>query len=122
MAAAAQAGAAAGAKTAGPAANEAAAGASNGQAKPDAGARGKAGNDEEARWLPLLGLPCELAVDLPVPAFKVSDLLKLRAGSIIDAHWRVGHDVPLSLNGTLIGWSKIEVIANRLAVRLTELA
>jgi flagellar motor switch/type III secretory pathway protein FliN len=78
--------------------------------------------NDEARWRPALGLPCQLAVDLPVPDFRIFDLLKLRRGSLVDARWRLGHDLPLRLNGTLIGWSKIEVMNNRLAVRLTELA
>jgi flagellar motor switch/type III secretory pathway protein FliN len=78
--------------------------------------------DEDARWRPVLGLPCELTVDLPLPGFKIADLLKLRAGSVIHAHWRLGRDVPLRLNGTVIGWSEFEVMGNNLAVRLTELA
>ena len=77
---------------------------------------------EDERWRPVLGLRCELTVDLPLPDFKIADLLKLRAGSVIDAHWRVGQDVPLCLNATLIGWSEFEVVAGNLAVRLTELA
>ncbi len=88
-----------------------------------AGAAAKApGANEDARWRPVLGLPCSLTVDLPVPEFKICDLLKLRTGSLVDARWHMGHDLPLRLNGTLIGWSKIEVVNNRLAVRLTELA
>lgn len=78
--------------------------------------------EEDARWKPVLGLPCELAVDLPLPGFKIGDLLELRAGSVIDAHWRVGRDVPLRLNGKEIGWSEFEVVGDKLAVRLTELA
>jgi flagellar motor switch/type III secretory pathway protein FliN len=78
--------------------------------------------NEDARWKPVLGLPCEMIVDLPLPGVKISDLLKLRAGSVINAHWRVGRDVPLQLNGLLIGWSEFEVVGNNLAVRLTELA
>ena len=78
--------------------------------------------EEEARWTRVLGLPCELIVDLPLPEFKISDLLKLRNGSVINAHWRVGHDVPLRLNGLLIGSSEFEVVGNNLAVRLTDLA
>jgi len=77
---------------------------------------------EDARWRPVLGLPCELTVALPLPGFKIADLLKLRAGSVIHAHWRLGRDVPLRLNGTVIGWSEFEVMGNNLAVRLTELA
>jgi flagellar motor switch/type III secretory pathway protein FliN len=77
---------------------------------------------EEARWNPVLDLRCEFTVDLALPNFKIADLLKLRPGLVIDAHWRVGRDVPLSLNGTLIGWIEFEVVASNLAVRLTELA
>lgn len=77
--------------------------------------------EEEARWKPVLGLLCELVVDLPLPGFKISDLLKVRAGSVINAHWQLGREVPLRLNGTLIGWSEFEVVGNKLAVRLTEL-
>ena len=78
--------------------------------------------DEEERWRPVLALPCELTVDLPLPGFKIADFLNLRPQSVIDAHWRLGHDVPLRLNGTLIGWIEFEVVGNNLAVRLTELA
>jgi flagellar motor switch/type III secretory pathway protein FliN len=78
--------------------------------------------EEDARWKPVLGLPCELIVDLPLPDFKISDLLKLRVGSVLDAHLRVGEDVPLRLNGTLMGWVEFEVVGDSLAVRLTELA
>jgi flagellar motor switch/type III secretory pathway protein FliN len=77
---------------------------------------------EEARWKPVLDLRCEFTVDLAMPNFKIADLLRLRPGSVIDAHWRVGQDVPLSLNGTLIGWIEFEVVGSNLAVRLTELA
>jgi flagellar motor switch/type III secretory pathway protein FliN len=76
---------------------------------------------EEERWVPVLGLPCHLAVELPLPDFKVSDFLKLRRAAVIDARWQLGRDVPLRLNGTLIGWVEFEVSGNQLAVRLTEL-
>lgn len=77
---------------------------------------------DEARWQPVLHLPCQLTVDLPLPAFRISDLLKLQTGSVIGTNWNLTHDVPLRINGTLIGWSEFEVVGNRLAVRLTELA
>lgn len=91
-----------------------------GSANPEAGNASETEDDE--RWRPLLGLPCELIVDLPLPGFSIADLLKLRPGSVIDAHWRVGQDVPLRLNGALIGWIEFEVMGNSLAMRLTELA
>jgi flagellar motor switch/type III secretory pathway protein FliN len=77
---------------------------------------------EEPRWQPVLGLACQLTVDLPLPGFKVSDLLRLQTGMVVGTSWPVGHDVPLLVNGTLIGWSEFEVVGNHLAVRLTELA
>ena len=76
----------------------------------------------DARWKPVLDLGCELTVDLPIPGFKIAELLKLKKGSIVNAHWRVGHDVPLRLNGAAIGWIEFEVVGRHLAVRLTELA
>jgi len=76
----------------------------------------------EARWLPFLGLPCQLEVDLPLPNFKVGDLIQLRSGLLIATEWRLTRDVPLRVNGTLIGWGEFDGSGNRLAVRLTELA
>ena len=52
----------------------------------------------------------------------VADLVQLERGRIIATHWTVGQDVPLRINGALIAWSEFEVVQNRLAVRLTELA
>jgi flagellar motor switch/type III secretory pathway protein FliN len=81
-------------------------------------------NDEEVnqRWEPFLNLPCRFTVDLPVPGFRVSDFLQLHPGSVIGTQWRVTHDVPLQVNGTLIAWAELEGASGRLAVRVTELA
>lgn len=78
--------------------------------------------EDDIRWKPVLDLPCDLVVDLPLPGFKIADLLKLRPGAVISAHWRLGQEVPLRLNGTLIGWIEFEVAGDSLAVRMTELA
>jgi flagellar motor switch protein FliN len=78
--------------------------------------------EEDEAWGPVLNLPCNLTVELPLPSFRVADLLKLRQGSVISTHWALGRDVPLRINGTVVGWSELEVVNNRLAVRLTELA
>jgi flagellar motor switch/type III secretory pathway protein FliN len=76
----------------------------------------------ESRWQPVLGLPCQLTVELALPHFKVADFLKLQAGSMISTEWRVRKDVPLLINGTLIAWGEFEGASGRLAVRITELA
>ncbi len=78
--------------------------------------------DQEARWRPVLGLPCQLTVDLPLPNFTVSDFLALRRGSVLGTGWRLAQDIPLRINGTLIGWAEFEGAGGKLAVRLTELA
>jgi flagellar motor switch/type III secretory pathway protein FliN len=77
---------------------------------------------DDARWWQVRDLGCDLTVDLPIPNFQIADLLKLQKGSVIDAHWKVGRDVPFNLNGTQIGWVEFEVLASKLAARLTELA
>jgi flagellar motor switch/type III secretory pathway protein FliN len=77
---------------------------------------------EEAKWRPLLGMFCELAVDLPLPGFHVADFLQLRPGAVISTNWQLTRDVPLRVNGILIAWGEFERIGKRLALRLTELA
>ena len=57
-----------------------------------------------------------------VPGFTVADLVHLERGRIIATRWTVGQDVPLRVNDELIAWSEFEIVQNRLAVRLTELA
>jgi flagellar motor switch/type III secretory pathway protein FliN len=78
--------------------------------------------DDEKRWQPVLALPCNLTVELELPGFKVSDLLKMGPGTVLGSTWAVRRDVPLRVNGNVIGWSEFEVVGDTLAVRLTELA
>src|SRR3981189_191579 len=77
---------------------------------------------DEERWRPVLRLPCQLTVDLPLPDFKIADLLRLGVGSVVTTSWQAGRDVRLRVNGALIGWSEFEVVGSELAVRVTELA
>ena len=74
------------------------------------------------RWARVDPLPCLLTIEISVPGFTVADLVNLQRGRIIASRWTVGQDVPLRINGALIAWSEFEVVQNRLAVRLTELA
>ncbi len=67
-------------------------------------------------------LPCTLAVDLPVPRFTVRDLLHLSKGSIVETGYHQSSDLPLRVNGQLVGWTEFEVAGERLAVRLTDLS
>ncbi len=78
--------------------------------------------DEEKRWQPVMTLPCDLSVDLELPGYKVSDLLKLGPGMILDSIWPVRKSVPLRVNGTVIGWGEFELAGEKLAVRVAGLA
>jgi len=67
-------------------------------------------------------LPCKLTLDVPVVRFSVSDLLALTEGSIVETACHHTSDVPLRVNNLLIGWTEFEVVGDRLAVRITDLA
>lgn len=67
-------------------------------------------------------LPCTLALDLPVVKFTVGDLLGLVNGSIVETAYHQSSDLPLRVNGQLVGWTEFEVVGERLAVRLTDLS
>ena len=67
-------------------------------------------------------LKCVITLELPIVRFKVRDLLDLAVGTIVETPCKATSDVPVRVNGTLIGWTEFEVIGNRLAVRITELA
>jgi len=72
---------------------------------------------DEAEWL-----PCLLSIDLPLKSFTVRDLLRLEVGAVLESSNAEGADVPVIVNSQLIGWAEFEVVGQRLAVRLTELA
>jgi flagellar motor switch protein FliN/FliY len=75
---------------------------------------------EPGEFLPWL--PCTLALDLPVVNFTVGDLLSLTHGSIVETAYHQSSDLPLRVNGQLVGWTEFEVVGERLAVRLTDLS
>lgn len=81
-----------------------------------------AGGSGEKRWGATVWLPCELTLDLPVPTFRLCDLLRLKEKDVIDTGWSQSKDIPLRANGKLIAWAEFEVVGDKLAVRLTELA
>ena len=73
-------------------------------------------------WAHVANLPCHLTVDLPVPEFTVGQLANLVKDTVVDSHWSVSQDVPLRVNGELVALSEFEVLGDKLAVRVTELA
>ncbi len=67
-------------------------------------------------------LPCTLALELPLVGFTVGSLLSLAEGSIVRTACNQSSDIPLRVNGVLMGWTEFEVVGERLAGRITELA
>jgi flagellar motor switch/type III secretory pathway protein FliN len=67
-------------------------------------------------------LPCTLVLEIPVSGFAVSDLLGLTKGTIVETSYHQSSDLPLRVNGQLVGWTEFEVVGERLAVRLTDLS
>jgi len=67
-------------------------------------------------------LPCQLSLEIPIVNFTVGDLLRLSKDSIAETTCLSTSDIPLRANGLLIAWTEFEVIGNRLALRITELA
>jgi flagellar motor switch/type III secretory pathway protein FliN len=76
--------------------------------------------DEEV-WAEAVWLPCRLSVELAVPNFTIGDLLRLQPNNLLDSMWKQSADVPLRINGLLIGYAEFELLGEKTAVRLTEL-
>lgn len=76
----------------------------------------------EERWGEAAALPCTVSIEVPVRGFTLRDLLALGQASIIGSRHPASANLPLQINGELISWCEFEVLGNRLAVRLTELA
>lgn len=72
---------------------------------------------EEAGWL-----PCQLSAEIPISAFTVGDLLSLALNSVVDTRTPSDADVLVSVNGELVAHAELEVVGDRIAVRMTEIA
>jgi flagellar motor switch/type III secretory pathway protein FliN len=67
-------------------------------------------------------LPCRLTLEVPVGEFTLGDLLRLQVGSVVATAIRSTSEIPLSVNGQLIARVQFEMIGERLAARIMELA
>jgi flagellar motor switch protein FliN len=66
-------------------------------------------------------LPCTATLEIPVPGFTVAELLGLETGSVVETNWAAGAEIPLKVNRATIAWGELELLGDRLGVRLTEL-
>jgi len=74
-----------------------------------------------AESLPLASLPMQLDVTVPVPGFRVQDLLALDKGVVLESRWPHTEDVPVWCGGVQLVWTEFEVVDEKLAVRVTRL-
>ena len=72
-------------------------------------------------WPVLDWLPMVLQVGLPVPSFRVRDLLTLEPGSLVVTKWPNGDDLPLSAGTVQLAWVDMETVEQQMSVRLTRL-
>jgi Type III flagellar switch regulator (C-ring) FliN C-term len=70
---------------------------------------------------PLAGLPMQLDVTIPIPGFRVQDLLALETGAVLESRWPHPEDVPVWCGGVQLVWTEFEVVDQKLAVRVTRL-
>jgi flagellar motor switch protein FliM len=66
-------------------------------------------------------LPVELEVTIPLPGFRVRNLLALETGAVVESQWTHGEDVPLGSRDVQLAWSEFDVVDTQMAVRLTRL-
>ena len=83
---------------------------------------GMAGIEQHPDWALLSRIPMRLTATIPLPGFKVRDLLKLGAGSMVKSDWLSSDDVQLRVGEVQLGWSEFEVVEQRMAIRLTRFA
>jgi flagellar motor switch protein FliN len=67
-------------------------------------------------------LPLQLDLRVPVPSFRVQQLLALEKGQVIETVWPHAEDLPLWSGGVQLVWTEFEVVDQKLAVRVTRLA
>ena len=72
-------------------------------------------------WPVLDWLPIVMQVSLPVPSFRVRDLLALESGSLVVSKWPNGDDLPLSAGSVQLAWVDMETVEQQMSVRITRL-
>jgi flagellar motor switch protein FliN/FliY len=63
----------------------------------------------------------QLDVTVPIPGFRVQELLALEPGAILESRWPHAEDVPVRCGGAQLVWAEFEVVDQKLAVRVTRL-
>ena len=72
-------------------------------------------------WPLLSQLPMTLAVRITLNRLKISALLGLEKGQVLESQWLQTSDVPVSVGDCRLAWSEFEVSGQHIGVRLTQL-
>ena len=78
--------------------------------------------EEHPAWPLLSRIPMRLTAGIPLPRFRVKDLVGLKPGQVLTSNWLCTDDVPLKIGSVQLSWSEFEVVEQRMAIRLTRLA
>jgi flagellar motor switch/type III secretory pathway protein FliN len=73
-------------------------------------------------WLEAGWLPCQLTTEIPIVAFTVGDLLSLEVNSVVDTRTPSSANVLVRVNGEFVARAELEIVGERVAARVTELA
>lgn len=78
--------------------------------------------EEHPDWPLIARIPMRLIAAIPLPDFRVKDLVGLKPGQMLRSAWLSTDDVPLKIGSVQLSWSEFEVVEQRMAIRLTRLA
>ncbi len=77
--------------------------------------------DEAEQQEALLDVPLEVTAVLGTSEMKVSQLLKMGRGAVIQLDRGVGEDIEIRANGNLIARGEVVVVEDHLAVTMTKI-
>jgi flagellar motor switch protein FliM len=87
----------------------------------ESGSVGSPGSQQASLTMLAGKLPLQLDLRIPLPSFRVQNLLSLEKGQVIESAWPHTEDLPLWSGGVHLVWAEFEVVDQKLAVRVTRL-
>jgi flagellar motor switch/type III secretory pathway protein FliN len=73
-------------------------------------------------WAGLRHISLPIAIETPIVGLTVRELFRLEKGSIVATAQSTETNVPVRAGGALIGWGEFQVVGEKLALRVAELA
>jgi len=77
--------------------------------------------DNEDEHKALLDVPLEVTAVLGTANMKVSQLLKMGRGAVVQLERSVGEDIEIKANGNLIARGEVVVVEDHLAITMTKI-